>query len=135
MAKNIWKYTFRFLEMVPIFEVLFMELIWHISGELIMYKILRGRWIWSVCFAPPFVRFFSVKMQWNGSELVYSATLERIIFLSHSYFHQPFGRWWWWRTSNTCRSANTKIQHLQSAHINVQAPGYLEQILHRSEGS
>ena len=58
MAKNIWKYTFSFLEMVPIFEVLFMELIWHISGELIMYKILRGRWIWSVCFAPRSFVFF-----------------------------------------------------------------------------
>ena len=62
------------------FEVLFMELIWHISGELIMYKILRGRWIWSVCFAPPFNVLLS-KMR-NGSEFVYSATLERIIFLS-----------------------------------------------------
>ena len=36
-------YTLSFLEIVPVFEVLFMELIWHISGELIMYKILRGR--------------------------------------------------------------------------------------------
>ena len=52
----LFQYTrYVFLEIVPIFEVLFMELIWHISGELIMYKILRGRWIWSVCFAPPFV--------------------------------------------------------------------------------
>ena len=43
------------------FEVLFMELIWHISGELIMYKILRGRWIWSVCASRPRSTFFCRK--------------------------------------------------------------------------
>lgn len=81
-------YTLSFLEIVPVFEVLFMELIWHISGELIMYKILRGRWIWSVCFAPPFnvllsnAEWFRVRLLRNTRANNFSVAI--LTFISRS---------------------------------------------------